>query len=85
MLEGTGAAGRVLLTPNAIEPAEVAAATLAAIAEDRFLVLPHPEVADYYTARATTPDRWIGGMNHLQRAIEQAAEQAADQKEGSPA
>ncbi|MFD0527710.1 SDR family oxidoreductase [Kitasatospora arboriphila] len=77
MLEGTGAAYQVLLTPNAIEPDEVAAATLAAITEERFLILPHPEVADYYAARATTPDRWIGGMNHLQQAIET--------KEGSPA
>ncbi|WP_431677741.1 SDR family oxidoreductase [Kitasatospora sp. KL5] len=70
MLTGTGAAGQVLLTPNAIEPSEAAEATLKAIAEERFLILPHPEVADYYAARATTPDRWIGGMNHLQQAIE---------------
>ncbi|MFD9125948.1 SDR family oxidoreductase [Kitasatospora sp. NPDC059571] len=72
MLKVTGAAGDVLLRPTAIEPEEVAAATVAAIAEERFLILPHPEVADFYAARATTPDRWLGGMNHLQQAIETA-------------
>lgn len=70
MLRGTGAAGNVLLRPDAIEPEEVAAAVLKAIAEERFLILPHPQVADYYAARATTPDRWLGGMNRLQQAIE---------------
>ena len=29
------------------------------IAEDRFLILPHPEVAGYYQARAADPDRWL--------------------------
>jgi NAD(P)-dependent dehydrogenase (short-subunit alcohol dehydrogenase family) len=72
MLKVTGAAGDVLLRPTAIEPEEVAAATLRAVAEERFLVLPHPEVADYAAARATTPDRWLAGMNHLQQAIENA-------------
>ena len=43
---------------------------LEGIADDRFLILPHPEVADYYAVRATRPDRWIGGMNKVQRQLE---------------
>ena len=43
-----------------------------AIAEDRFLVLPHPEVADYYGFRASDTDAWLTGMNKLQRRLEQA-------------
>ncbi|MER6793794.1 dehydrogenase, partial [Amycolatopsis mediterranei] len=43
-----------------------------AMAEKRFLVLPHPEVAGYYVARATETDRWLGGMNKLQRKVEEA-------------
>jgi len=70
MLDVTGEHGQVLLTPTAIEPAEAADATLRGMAEDRFLILPHPEVADYYAARATTPDRWLNGMNRLQQAVE---------------
>ncbi|GAA4525474.1 SDR family oxidoreductase [Amycolatopsis samaneae] len=72
MLEDTGPAGDLLMGASAIEPSAVADALFAAIDEDRFLVLPHPEVADYYAARATQPDRWLGGMNKLQRKIEQA-------------
>ncbi|MFE0022796.1 SDR family oxidoreductase [Amycolatopsis sp. NPDC059021] len=72
MLEDTGPAGELIMGASAIEPVQVADALFQAIEEDRFLVLPHPEVADYYAARATHPDRWLGGMNKLQRKIEQA-------------
>ncbi|WP_310717566.1 SDR family oxidoreductase [Streptomyces lydicus] len=72
MLAATGTAGELVLTPTAVEPEDVAEALFAAMAEGRFLVLPHPEVADYYTARAADPDRWLGGMNHLQRKLEEA-------------
>ncbi|UQA96322.1 SDR family oxidoreductase [Streptomyces halobius] len=72
MLDATGTAGDLVLAPGAIEPAAVADALCAAIEEDRFLVLPHPEVAGYYTARAAEPDRWLGSMNRLQRKLEQA-------------
>ncbi|MBL1093901.1 MULTISPECIES: SDR family oxidoreductase [Streptomyces] len=71
MLAATGAAGDLVLTPTAVEPDTVADALCEAIEQDRFLVLPHPEVADYYTARATDPDRWLTAMNHLQQKLEQ--------------
>ncbi|MEV0369663.1 SDR family oxidoreductase [Streptomyces sp. NPDC050636] len=77
MLAATGAAGDLVLTPGAIEPAAVADALFSAIEEGRFLVLPHPEVAGYYTARAAEPDRWLVGMNHLQQKLEQAEGQGA--------
>lgn len=70
MLTAAGSAGELVLAPSAIEPEAVAEALIDAMAEDRFLVLPHPEVAGYYTARAGDPDRWIGNMNHLQRKWE---------------
>ncbi|MEU7157103.1 SDR family oxidoreductase [Streptomyces chrestomyceticus] len=83
MLADTGAAGELVLTPTAIEPAAVADALFAAMAEERFLVLPHPEVGDYYTARAADTERWLGGMNHLQRKLEQAGSRTP-QAEGTP-
>ncbi|MFF7968665.1 SDR family oxidoreductase [Streptomyces sp. NPDC007903] len=70
MLAATGGAGDLVLQPTAIEPAEVADALFAGMAEDRFLILPHPEVAEYYQARAAHPDKWLGGMNRLQRTWE---------------
>ncbi|MEU8542855.1 SDR family oxidoreductase [Streptomyces sp. NPDC048717] len=72
MLDAAGSAGELVLAPSAIEPEAVADALLDAIATDRFLVLPHPEVAGYYQARAADPERWIGGMNRVQRTWEAA-------------
>ncbi|MFH8612347.1 SDR family oxidoreductase [Streptomyces sp. NPDC018029] len=70
MLAATGTAGDLVLTPTAIEPDDVAAALFAGMAEDRFLILPHPEVAAFYRARAETPDKWLKGMNHIQQKWE---------------
>lgn len=70
MLRATGDAGRLVLEPTAIEPARVAEALMDGIAADRFLILPHPEVADYYAARATDTDHWLWSMNKLQRKLD---------------
>ncbi|MFD4972531.1 SDR family oxidoreductase [Streptomyces sp. NPDC058424] len=72
MLAATGSAGDLVLQPTAIEPEDVADALLEGIAEDRFLILPHPEVAGFYRARAADPDRWLTNMNHIQRKWEEA-------------
>lgn len=52
-----------------IEPADVAAAVIDGLRDERFLILPHPEVAQYYERRATDTDRWIAGMRRLQARI----------------
>ncbi|MFJ3585487.1 SDR family oxidoreductase [Streptomyces sp. NPDC090127] len=72
MLTAAGSAGELVLAPTAIEPEDVADSLFDAIEADRFLVLPHPEVADYYRARAADPERWLGNMNHIQRKWEGA-------------
>ncbi|MCM1938555.1 SDR family oxidoreductase [Streptomyces sp. G3] len=72
MLASTGSAGDLVLRPTAIEPGDVADALFRGIEEDRFLILPHPEVAGYYQARAADPDRWMRGMNRVQRQWEEA-------------
>ncbi|HEU5427718.1 MAG TPA: SDR family oxidoreductase [Actinocrinis sp.] len=70
MLEDTPPSGQALLAGNAIEPEQVAQSVVRGLSEDRFLILPHPDVAEYYAARAADPDRWLGGMNKLQRGLE---------------
>jgi NAD(P)-dependent dehydrogenase (short-subunit alcohol dehydrogenase family) len=72
MLADTGPAGELIMGASAIEPEQVADAVLEGLADSRFLILPHPEVAGYYAARATETDRWLGGMNKLQRKVESA-------------
>ena len=41
------------------------------IVAGRFLILPHPQVGDYYRFRASDPDRWLRGMNRMQQKIEE--------------
>jgi NAD(P)-dependent dehydrogenase (short-subunit alcohol dehydrogenase family) len=67
---GSASASSTLLAEGALEADEVAAVVASAVHGDSFLILPHPEVADYYQRRATDPDRWLGGMNKIQRGFE---------------
>ena len=53
------AAGQVL------EPDVVADVVVAGIEEERFLLLPHPEVAEFVRRKAADPDRWLAGMRRL--------------------
>ena len=69
MLRASGEAGRALLEPSAVEPEVVADALLAAMDAEQFLVLPHPEVAQMYAARAADPDRWLAGMRRMLGAL----------------
>lgn len=48
-----------------IPPEQVAEAVLAAVRDNRFLVLPHPEVHDYEKFKVEDRDRWLGGMRRL--------------------
>jgi NAD(P)-dependent dehydrogenase (short-subunit alcohol dehydrogenase family) len=77
MLANSGRAGDVVLADAAIEPEQVADALTAVLAGGSFLVLPHPEVRDYYVNRATDTDRWLRGMSRLQQRIEEATEETA--------
>lgn len=49
-----------------LEADEVARRCIEAIAEERFWVLPHPEVADHVAKKADDIDRWLGGMRRYQ-------------------
>jgi NAD(P)-dependent dehydrogenase (short-subunit alcohol dehydrogenase family) len=57
----------VRLAGAVLEPSDVADVVHDAIVDERFLILPHPEVADYVRMKATEIDRWLAGMRKLQR------------------
>jgi NAD(P)-dependent dehydrogenase (short-subunit alcohol dehydrogenase family) len=48
---------------------DVAACVIEAIGDERFLILPHPEVAMYEQRRAGDRDRWLRGMRRLQARL----------------
>jgi NAD(P)-dependent dehydrogenase (short-subunit alcohol dehydrogenase family) len=60
---------RSFLSEGALEPEEVAEVVVRGLRDERFLVLPHPEVAEYVTRRATDPDRWLRGMRRLRHSV----------------
>jgi NAD(P)-dependent dehydrogenase (short-subunit alcohol dehydrogenase family) len=61
--------GAAHLTVGAIEPAEVAEAVVRGIADETFLILPHPEVREFMQRKAGDPDRWLRGMRRLRAAV----------------
>jgi len=73
MLDEAGPLKELLSRDRALEPEEVADVVWEALAGDRFLVLPHPEVAGYYQARAADPDGWLAGMGRLQAKLDAGA------------
>ena len=54
---------------HALEPEDVADSVVAGLAEERFLILPHPEVEKYLQNKANEYDRWLRGMRKLQRTV----------------
>ncbi len=67
MLRRASANGRTFLADSALEPEQVADDAVNGLADERFLILPHPEVAEYVRRRATDHDRWLRGMRRLRK------------------
>jgi len=67
---GVGAGAQVVRSAGVVlEPEDVAGIVAQAIADERFLILPHPEVATYMRRKADDPERWLGGMRKLQARV----------------
>ena len=52
-------------TDGIIEAKELAQIVVDAIREERFHILPHPEVENYVRRKGDDIDRWLGGMRRL--------------------
>jgi hypothetical protein len=55
-----------------IEPEAAVEAVVDTLREERFLVLPHPEVAEYIKRKTSDYDRWLTGMRRLQTQYSKA-------------
>jgi NAD(P)-dependent dehydrogenase (short-subunit alcohol dehydrogenase family) len=69
LIAGAPADSSTLAAGGLLEPSDVADAVVAALAEGKFLILPHPEVATYTQHRAADPDRWLAGMRRAWRRL----------------
>jgi len=74
MLAAERRLGLEFLTANALEPEAVAEAVVLGIRSERFLILPHPEVGEYFRRKAEDYDRWIRGMRRLREGILSASQ-----------
>jgi short-subunit dehydrogenase len=66
MLEEADTTGASAGLDGVLSADEVADAALAGMREERFLILPHAKVAEYWIKKATRPDRWLSQMDRLQ-------------------
>jgi NAD(P)-dependent dehydrogenase (short-subunit alcohol dehydrogenase family) len=63
-------AGSTVRAQGVIEPDELAESVIAGLEAERFLILPHPEVREYFIGKANDHDRWLGGMRKLRARFE---------------
>lgn len=61
---------RSFLWAGALEPDEVARRVVLGLHQERFLILPHPEVEQYFQRKASDYDRWLRGMRRLRSSQE---------------
>jgi short-subunit dehydrogenase len=57
------------LMEGSVSVEQVADAVIQGLADERFLILPHPEVAEYFRRKATDYDRWLRGMRRLRSEV----------------
>ena len=68
--DGTAANSNVVRVAGAVlEPEAVAEIVVNSLRDETFLILPHPEVAQYVAKKATEHQRWLAGMRKLQHRV----------------
>jgi NAD(P)-dependent dehydrogenase (short-subunit alcohol dehydrogenase family) len=61
--------GSSFLAAGALEPEQVAQAVVEGVRDERFLILPHSEVGEFFLRKASDYDRWLRGMRRLRGRI----------------
>ena len=70
MLLGENGMGDNFLVAGSLAPEEVAEIVVKGLEEERFLILPHPEVKEYFRRKADDYDRWLRGMRRLSKSLQ---------------
>ncbi|OGI66838.1 MAG: short-chain dehydrogenase [Candidatus Muproteobacteria bacterium RBG_16_60_9] len=69
MLLGDSGDRQSFLSAGSVSTEEVAECVIRGLDAEAFLILPHPEVLDYYRRKGSDYDRWIKGMRRLQAKV----------------
>jgi NAD(P)-dependent dehydrogenase (short-subunit alcohol dehydrogenase family) len=64
-----GTDGGVAGLDGMMDPEEVSDYVIEAMRDEKFLILPHPEVLTYMQRKTSDYDRWLGGMRRLRRRM----------------
>jgi NAD(P)-dependent dehydrogenase (short-subunit alcohol dehydrogenase family) len=80
MLLGAESGEGAFLLAGALEPEFVADEVVKGIREEKFLILPHPEVAEYFRRKANDYDRWLRGMRRLQASVPPSMKSSAEKE-----
>ena len=68
--------GGVAGVDGMLEPDQVAEVVVEGLDAESFLILPHPEVREYFLRKASDYERWLNGMRRLQTRFGGAGEPA---------
>jgi NAD(P)-dependent dehydrogenase (short-subunit alcohol dehydrogenase family) len=71
MLLGQGGERRSFLSEGSVSAEEVAEAVVRGLDAEEFLILPHPEVLEFFRRKASDYDRWLNGMRRLQAKVKE--------------
>lgn len=57
------------LQVSSIQPEDVAEAVVSGLEREEFLILPHPQVLEFFRYKADDYDRWLRGFSRLQQKL----------------
>ena len=72
MLQGPSGDRQTFLSAGSVSAEEVAECVVQGLEAEAFLILPHPEVLDYFRRKGSDYDRWLKGMRRLQAKVREA-------------
>jgi NAD(P)-dependent dehydrogenase (short-subunit alcohol dehydrogenase family) len=79
--DGAPGAKAVAASGQVLSVGQVADAVLRGLAEESFLILPHPQVGKFWAGKAADVDRWLAGMAELTKRVSIAGEAEATREE----
>jgi NADP-dependent 3-hydroxy acid dehydrogenase YdfG len=79
--DGAPGAKAVAASGQVLSVGQVADAVLRGLAEESFLILPHPQVGKFWAGKAADVDRWLAGMAELTKRVSIAGQAEATREE----